>query len=198
MTFSIVPQIKDFQEEILAGARQIYKRVTFSYADVNKKAIAPRVLVREILVRSDASSILLYNRKKGTVVLVRQFRLATFMSGNPDGMLIEACAGQIDGDETPEQTVIRETKEETGFIISNIEPVFEAYMSPGAVTEKLYFFLAEYDTSNRLTVGGGIDDEEIEVLELPLSQALKMIRAKTIVDAKTIMLLQHLAIKLAV
>jgi len=198
MTFRIVTQIKDFQEEILVKARQIYKRVTFSYADVNKQAVVPRVLVRDILVRPDASSILLYNRKKGTVVLVRQFRLATFMSGNSDGMLIEACAGQIDGNESPEQSIIRETKEETGFVISNVEPVFEAYMSPGAVTEKLYFFLAEYDTSDRLTVGGGIDEEEIEVLELPLSQALEMIRAKTIIDAKTIMLLQHLAIKLAV
>lgn len=148
---------------------------------------------REAYDRGNGATILLYNKTKRAVILTRQFRLPTYLNGNPSGMLIEACAGLLDLD-NPEDCIRRETQEETGYQIKSVEKVFEAYMSPGSVTEILYFFIAEYSASMKVNDGGGIEheQEDIEVLELPIDQAMAMIKTGEIKDAKTIMLLQHL------
>lgn len=147
---------------------------------------------REAYDRGNGAAILLYNTKKHTVILTRQFRLPTFVNGNSDGMLIEACAGLLDEDNA-EDCIRKETEEETGFRIDNINKVFEAYMSPGSVTEILYFFTAEYTDNMKVSEGGGLaaEQESIEVLELDFSEAVAMVASGDIKDGKTIMLLQH-------
>ncbi|MGY6157934.1 NUDIX domain-containing protein [Paraburkholderia strydomiana] len=149
---------------------------------------------RETYDRGNGATILLHNRHTGNVVLTRQFRMPVFVNGH-DGMLIEAAAGLLDM-ATPEERIRLEAEEETGYRVSNIRKVFEAYMSPGSVTEKLYFYVGEYDASTRVNDGGGIEDEgeDLEVLEMPLGTALQLVRSGEIVDGKTIMLLQHLAL----
>ncbi|MFM0436932.1 GDP-mannose pyrophosphatase [Paraburkholderia strydomiana] len=149
---------------------------------------------RETYDRGNGATILLHNRRTGNVVLTRQFRMPVFVNGH-DGMLIEAAAGLLDM-ATPEERIRLEAEEETGYRVSNIRKVFEAYMSPGSVTEKLYFYLGEYDASTRVNDGGGIaaEGEDLEVLEMPLGTALQLVRSGEIVDGKTIMLLQHLAL----
>lgn len=139
---------------------------------------------------------MLYNTVSRTIILTRQFRLPTYINGNETGMLIEACAGLLDQD-NPEDCIRRETEEETGYKISKVEKIFEAYMSPGSVTEILHFFIAEYSNDMKITDGGGLEEEgeNIEVLELSFNDALSMIDTGEIKDAKTIMLLQHLRIK---
>lgn len=147
---------------------------------------------REVYDRGNGAAILLVNVRRQTVVLTRQFRLPAWVNGCADGMLIEACAGLLDGDD-PETCIRREAAEETGFRIQAPHKVFEAYMSPGSVTEKLHFFVVSYESSDRTGEGGGIvnEGEDIEVIELLLEDALAMVRSGAIEDAKTIMLLQH-------
>ena len=149
---------------------------------------------RETYDRGNGATILLHNRRTRNVVLTRQFRMPVFVNGH-DGMLIEAAAGLLDM-ATPEERIRLEAEEETGYRVSNIRKVFEAYMSPGSETEKLYFYVGEYDASTRVNDGGGIEDEgeDLEVLEMPLGTALQLVRSGEIVDGKTIMLLQHLAL----
>lgn len=151
---------------------------------------------RELYDRGNGATILLYNRAQRTVILTRQFRLPTYVNGNEDGMMIEACAGLLDKD-NPEDCIRRETEEETGYVITDVQKVMEAYMSPGSVTEILYFFIAEYTASMKMNEGGGIahEQENIQVLELPYDEALGMIDSGEIRDAKTIMLLQYLRLK---
>ena len=124
-------------------------------------------------------------------MLTRQFRLPAYMNGHPNGMLIEAAAGLLDG-EDPAAAIRREAEEETGLRVGDVEHVYDVYMSPGSVTERLSFFAARYTARDRVSEGGGIADEseEIEVLELPIDDALRMIETGEIVDGKTIMLLQ--------
>jgi GDP-mannose pyrophosphatase NudK len=147
---------------------------------------------RETYDRGNGAAILLYNRTYGTVVLTRQFRFPTYVNGLADGMLIEVCAGLLDEDE-PEACIKREAEEEAGFVVHNPRKVFEAYMSPGSVTERLFFFVAEYEHEHRISSGGGDrkEGEDIEVLEIPLEQALEMIGRGEIIDGKTILLLQY-------
>lgn len=151
---------------------------------------------REAYDRGNGAVILLYNKELKTVILTRQFRMPTFINGNADGMLIEACAGLLDKD-NPEECIKRETEEETGYKITDVNKVFEAYMSPGSVTEMLYFFIAEYAKEMKVNSGGGVEaeQEETEVLELPVQQAMQMIETGEIKDAKTIMLLQYLKLR---
>ncbi|PWC17658.1 GDP-mannose pyrophosphatase NudK [Brenneria corticis] len=146
--------------------------------------------IREVYDRGDGATILLYNREKGTVILTRQFRIPTYLNGNESGMLLETCAGLLD-DHSPEECIRNEAVEETGYTVGKVEKLFDAYMSPGGVTERVYFFAAEYDESLRENAGGGVEDEDIEVLELPFTQAMDMVKDGRIKDAKTIMLLQH-------
>ncbi|GLU44301.1 hypothetical protein Musp01_19250 [Muricauda sp. NBRC 101325] len=148
--------------------------------------------VREAYDRGNGAAILLYNIEKGKVVLTKQFRMPTFVNGNEDGMMIEVCAGLLEKGNA-EQTIKMEVEEETGYKIDKVKKVFEAYMSPGSVTEVLHFFIGAYEDAMKVSEGGGADDEteNIEVLELDFSEALDLIKTGEIKDAKTIMLLQY-------
>ncbi len=180
--------IKIVKEEVLSDNWYTLKRISYEYP---KKDGNTDIRQREVYDRGNGATILLYNRQGGTVILTRQFRLPTFVNGNSTGMLIEACAGLLDED-NPEDCIRREVEEETGYKVHDVRKVFEAYMSPGSVTEILHFFVAEYDPSMKLNEGGGVEheQEDIEVLELPFLQAFDMMRKGEIRDAKTIMLLQ--------
>jgi GDP-mannose pyrophosphatase NudK len=147
---------------------------------------------REAYDRGNGATILLYNTDKQTVVLTRQFRLPTYTNGNKTGMLIEACAGLLDKDNA-EDCIRRETEEETGYQIKSVKKIFEAYMSPGSVTEILYFFVAAYSDEMKVSAGGGCETEHenIEVMEIPFHKAIQMVGDGEIRDAKTIMLIQY-------
>jgi nudix-type nucleoside diphosphatase (YffH/AdpP family) len=147
---------------------------------------------REAYDRGNGAAILLYNCQNKCVVLTRQFRMPTFVNGNETGYLIETCAGLLDKDNA-EECIKRETEEETGYKITQVKKVFEAYMSPGSVTELLHFFVAEYASNMKVGEGGGVaeEHENIEVLELPFSKAIQMVQNGEIRDGKTIMLLQY-------
>ena len=149
---------------------------------------------REVFDRGHAATLLPYNLASRTVVLTRQFRLPAYLVGHDDFM-IEAAAGMLDG-ETPEKRICAEAEEEIGYRLGDVRKVFEAFMSPGSVTEKLHFFVAEYQAAMRVGNGGGLaeEGEDIEVLELRIDSALAMIADGRIVDAKTIMLLQYVAL----
>ncbi|HCA09870.1 GDP-mannose pyrophosphatase NudK [Chryseobacterium sp.] len=187
------PKINIIKTEILSDNWYTLNKVTYTIA---KKDGTTETQSREAYDRGNGAVILLYNKTSGTVILTRQFRLPTFINGNATGMLIEACAGLLDND-NPEECIKRETEEETGYKISKVEKVFEAYMSPGSVTEILHFFIAEYSSEMKITDGGGLEEEgeHIEVLELSFEDTLSMIDSGEIMDAKTIMLLQYLRIK---
>lgn len=175
------------KEEILSDNWYTLKKITFDLQKVNGTW---KTQTREAYDRGNGATILLYNKGSNSVVLTRQFRLPTFINGNPDGLMIEACAGLLDQDQ-PDVAIKRETEEETGFRINKVKKIFEAYMSPGSVTEMLYFFVAEYVRSEKVSEGGGIDGEDIEVLEMPFQKALEMISSGEIKDGKTIMLLYY-------
>ncbi|MDZ4708652.1 MAG: GDP-mannose pyrophosphatase NudK [Saprospiraceae bacterium] len=186
------PKINMLSSEVLSDHWYLLKKYTFEQQD--KKGIW-RQTVREAYDRGNGAVILLYNTARKTVILTRQFRLPTYINGNPDGMMIEACAGLLDRD-NPEDCIRKETEEETGFKVRQVKKIFEAYMSPGSVTEILYFFVAEYDASMKISDGGGLeaDHELIDVLEIPFPRALDMMANQEIKDAKTILLLQYAVI----
>ena len=181
--------VKITNTEILSKNWYTLKKVTYDFLDHKGEW---QTQSREAYDRGNGATILLYNKENKTVILTRQFRLPTYLNGNASGMLIEACAGLLDQDD-PEDCIRRETEEETGFKISEVRKIFEIYMSPGSVTEILYFFVAEYKRTMRVSDGGGIEDEHenIEVLELPFSKAYSMMDTGEIKDAKTIILLQY-------
>jgi nudix-type nucleoside diphosphatase (YffH/AdpP family) len=187
------PEIHNLKTEILSKNWYTLKKVSYEY---RKKDGSVQQQQREAYDRGNGAVILLYNGDLKTVILTRQFRLPTYINGNETGMLIEACAGLLDKD-NPEECIIRETEEETGYKIRHAKKVFEAYMSPGSVTEILYFFIAEYTSSMKINEGGGVahEQEDIEVLEINFDKALMMVEDGEIRDAKTIMLLQYLRLK---
>jgi GDP-mannose pyrophosphatase NudK len=174
-------------EEILSDNWYTLRKFTFDYQLANGQWERQS---REAYDRGNGAAILLYNKELQTVILTRQFRLPTYTNGNTTGMLIEACAGLLDKDNA-EDCIKRETEEETGYKIKSVTKIFEAYMSPGSVTEMLYFFVAEYSAEMKVSEGGGHQDEQenIEVMEIPFTEALKMVDSGEIKDAKTIMLL---------
>ena len=147
---------------------------------------------RESYDRGDGACILLYNPSKKTVVLTKQFRMPSYLNGNKDGMMIEVCAGSLDEND-PITCIIKEAEEETGFQISNPKKVMELYSTPGAVTEKIYYFIAEYSDAMKVADGGGLEEEteEIEVLEFSFEKAMQMVSNGEICDAKTVVLLQY-------
>lgn len=183
------PKIKIRQTDLLSDNWYVLNKVTFDY---QKKDNTVETQVREVYDRGNGAAILLYNTIHKTVILTRQFRIPTYLNGNETGMMIEVCAGLLDEDH-PEQCILRETEEETGYRLPAVRKVFETYMSPGAVTEILYLFVGEYDSTMKVSEGGGVDTEQenIEVLELPFDDAFAMIQTGEIKDAKTIMLLQY-------
>lgn len=182
-------RIKIQQTEILSDNWYTLKKVTYQYQLKNGSW---ETHAREAYDRGNGATILLYNKVKQTVILTRQFRLPTYINGNETGMLIEACAGLLDKN-NPEDCIRKETEEETGYRVSKVRKLFEAYMSPGSVTEVLYFFAAEYDEAMKVGTGGGLAEEQehIEVLEVDFEQACGMLETGEIRDAKTIMLLQY-------
>lgn len=175
--------------EILSDNWYTLKKITFDFQKKNGSWVNQN---REAYDRGNGATILLYNKELKTVILTKQFRLPTYINGNEDGMLIETCAGLLDADNA-EDAIRRETEEETGFTLKDVKKVYEAYMSPGSVTEILFFFIAEYSRDMKTSAGGGVGDhEDIEVLELPFDKAYSMIGTGEIKDGKTIMLLQHM------
>ncbi len=187
------PKIKVTETQLLSDNWYLLNKVTFDYEMKDGKIESH---IREVYDRGNGAAILLYNTSKKTVILTRQFRLPTYLNGNKTGMLIEVCAGLLDQDH-PEQAIIRETEEETGYRLQKVEKVIETYMSPGSVTEILYLFVGEYDETMKVNDGGGLDAEQenIEVLEYTFDEAYAMIESGEITDAKTILLLQHAKIK---
>ena len=186
----MINKVKILNTEILSDNWYTLKKITYEYV---KKDGTKLTQTREAYDRGNGATILLYNKEQRTVILTRQFRLPTFINGNDSGMLIEACAGLLDKDD-PEDCIRRETEEETGYKVSDVRKIFEAYMSPGSVTEILYFFIAEYSKEMKVSDGGGVEHEEenIEVLEISIEETMKMINNGEIKDAKTIMLLQYI------
>ncbi len=189
MSVSDRVRVKDVR--VLSDRKYLLTSATF---DWRRNDGTWQTQVRESYDRGNGAALLPYNRERRTVVLVRQFRYPAFANGHDD-LLIEAAAGMLDN-ASPEQRIRAEAEEETGYRLHDVHKVFEAFMSPGAVTEKLHFFVAEYEPEMRVSAGGGLahEGEEIEVLELGIDEALAMIAQGRIIDAKTIMLLQYAAL----
>ena len=177
---------------VLSDDWYVLKKVTFDF--LRRDGTWQR-LSRETYDRGNGATILLRERNTGNVLLTRQFRMPAFVNGH-DGMLIESPGGLLD-DATPEERIRAEVEEETGYRVHHVEKIFEAFMSPGSVTEKLYFYIGDYDSAMRVSEGGGVEEEgeEIETIEVPLQTAMQMIERGEIMDGKTIMLLQYAALK---
>ena len=183
------PRVRNIEKHVLSNNWYTLRKVTYDY---QKKNGEWETQSREAYDRGNGAAILLYNTEQKTVILTRQFRMPTYVNGNETGMMIEACAGLLDTDH-PEDCIRRETEEETGYKITDVQKVYELYMSPGSVTEILYLFVAEYTKEHKMTEGGGLEheEEEIDVLEIPFAQALDMVKTGEIKDAKTVLLLQY-------
>jgi len=184
------PAIEVIKTEVLSDNWYVLRKVTFR---IRKRDGSWETQSREAYDRGNGATILLYDVARETVILTRQFRLPTYVNGNTSGMLVEACAGLLDRDD-PEQCITRELREETGFLVRDVRKVMQAYMSPGSVTEMLHFFVAEYSQAQRVDGGGGVEEEDIEVLELPFEEALAQVASGEIRDGKTILLLQFAAL----
>lgn len=182
-------RIRFVSDEVLSDDWYLLRKVTFDYQRRNGSWQRQS---REVYDRGNGAAILLYNMDRRAVLLTRQFRMPAYLNGCRDGLLIEACAGLLDGDD-PAACIRREAEEETGFRIRAPRQVFAAYMSPGSVTERLHFFVAEYEDRDRVSKGGGEvkEGEEIESIELALDEAMQMVDSGAIQDGKTIMLLQY-------
>ncbi|WP_369309043.1 GDP-mannose pyrophosphatase NudK [Providencia rettgeri] len=185
------PKLRNIQEKLLSDNWYILKKYTY---ELQRRDGSWQRQEREVYDRGNGAVILLYNKTKNSIILIRQFRMPMYVNGYPN-FLIEAAAGLLEN-ASPEARIIAEAEEETGFKVDKLEKVFEAFMSPGSVTEKLHFYIAEYSDNNRSNEGGGLaeEGEDIEVLEWPFPKALEAIRTGEIVDGKTIMLIQHLAL----
>ena len=183
------PKIKITKSELLSDNWYILKKITYEYQNQKEEM---QTQIREIYDRGNGATILLYNKLNKSVILTRQLRMPTYLNGNETGMMIETCAGLLDEDH-PEDCIRREITEETGYEIDNVKKIFETYMSPGAVTEILHFFIGEYSADMKVNEGGGLEHEQenIEVLEYTFEDAYNMIEKGEIKDAKTIMLLQY-------
>src|SRR4051794_33174397 len=186
------PAVEVLNTEVLSDNWYVLREVTFR---LRKRDGSWETQAREAYDRGNGATILPYNLARRTVILTPQFRLPTFVNGNESGMLIETCAGLLDK-ENPSECITRELREETGFEIQNVQKVMEAYMSPGSVTEIVYFFICEYTSSQQITAGGGVEEEDIEVMELTIEEALGKIAYGEIRDGKTIMLLQYAALSI--
>ncbi|QOV62822.1 GDP-mannose pyrophosphatase NudK [Kosakonia pseudosacchari] len=181
-------KIEVIKDKILSENYFVLRNITYDLTRQDGEVVRHK---REVYDRGDGATILLYNREKQSVVLIRQFRIATWVNGNVDGRLIETCAGLLDDDE-PEVCIRKEAIEETGYQVGEVRKVFELYMSPGGITEIVHFFIAEYNDAQRANNGGGVDDEDIEVLELPFRQVLAMVASGELRDGKAVILLQYL------
>ncbi|UKM64179.1 NUDIX domain-containing protein [Flavobacteriaceae bacterium GSB9] len=181
--------IKNIEKQLLSDNYYILNRVTFDYLMSSGQWVNQ---MREVYDRGDGAGILLYNKTRKTVILTKQFRMPTFMNDNEDGFLVEIAAGMLDKD-NPEACIIRETEEEVGYRLKEVKKVYEAYSSPGVMTEKMHFFVGEYTDDMKVDEGGGLDSEheDIEVLEIPYKVAIDMLNSGQIEDTRTIVLLQY-------
>ncbi|MEP7056067.1 MAG: NUDIX domain-containing protein [Actinomycetota bacterium] len=179
--------------EVVGNGWHVLRRTTFDYRHRDGHWSREQ---RETYDRGNGATILLYDAHRGTVLLSRQFRFPVYVNGHPDGMLIETAAGLLDDDD-PETAIRREASEELGVDVGDLTHVFDVFMSPGSVTERVHFYAAPYTRESRTGAGGGLadDGEDIEVLELPFAEAIAMIDDGRIADAKTIMLLHWAALK---
>jgi GDP-mannose pyrophosphatase NudK len=177
------------QVDVLSDSWYTLRRFTYMY---RRRDGTEQRQQREAYDRGNGACILLYDKQRGTILLTRQFRLPAFVNRHPDGMILEVPAGLLDDDD-PATAIRREVEEETGYRVHDVKKVMQAYMSPGSVTEDLHFFVAEYSPSDRVGNGGGHEHEgeDIEVVEVTLDHALRMIDGGEIVDAKTIMLVYY-------
>jgi nudix-type nucleoside diphosphatase (YffH/AdpP family) len=178
--------------ELLAAGWHVLRRTTYDHQHADGHWTTEQ---RETYDRGNGATILLYDRSRRTVLLIRQFRFPVYVNGHPDGMLVEAAAGLLDSDD-PATAIRRETAEELGVTVGELQHVFDVWMSPGSVTEKLHFYAAPYTPADRTGAGGGLpeDGEDIQVIELEFDEALHQISTGQIADAKTIMLLQWAAL----
>ncbi len=182
-------KVRNIRTQLLSDNWYTLNKISFEYLNDND---VWEMQHRESYDRGNGAAVLLYNPTKKTVILTRQFRMPTYVNGNDDGMSIEVCAGLLDGDD-PETCVIKEAEEESGYRVTKVKKVLEAYMSPGAVTEIVSMFVAEYNDNMKVSDGGGLESEHenIEVLEVTFLEAIKMVETGEISDGKTIMLLQY-------
>lgn len=189
-------KVKNIQKEVLSDHWYTLNKYTFDY---QREDGSWEHQQRESYDCGDGAAILLYNKDQGTVVLTRQFRMPTYVNGNADGMMIEVCAGLLDG-LSPKECILKETLEETGYRLTDAQQVMVTYMCPGSVTQKLYLFVAEYTSDMKVHEGGGANDEteNIEVLEMPFAEALELLEKGSIKDAKTALLLQYAQINMLV
>jgi len=178
--------------EVTSDGWHVLRRTTFDYRRRDGRWVTEQ---RESYDRGNGATILLYDAGRGTVLLTRQFRFPAYVNDHPDGMLIEAAAGLLDDDD-PETAIRREASEELGVDVGTLRHVFDAYMSPGSVTERLHFYVAPYTPADQTGPGGGVaaEGEDIETIEIAFADALAMINDGRIVDGKTIMLLQWAAL----
>lgn len=187
---TMLNHIKNITPKILSKVWATLLEIDYDYQfkDGTWKRIS-----RESYDRGNGTGILLYNVEKGMVILTKQFRMPIYYNYKNEGMSIEVCAGAIDENDSPEATIIREVEEEVGYKILEVQQVMTAYSSPGALTEKMYLFVASYSEAMKVNEGGGVasENEEIEVLEVEFSKALEMMASGEIRDAKTIILLQY-------
>lgn len=188
------PRFRIQQVETLSDDWGLLKKTTFDYL---RRDGSWQRQTRETYDRGNGATILLYDRARRTVLLIRQFRLPTLGNGLDDGLLVETPAGLLDA-AAPEARIKAEVEEETGYRLDNVKHLFDAFMSPGSVTELLHFFAGEYQADQRIAEGGGLHEEgeDIELLELPFDEALAMARDGRLLDGKTIMLLQYAALYL--
>lgn len=182
-------KVKNIKHTLLSDNYYILNKVTFDYMMKSGEWVNQ---MREVYDRGDGAGILLYNKQKKTVILTKQFRMPTYLNDNEDGMLVEIAAGMLDKDH-PEACVIRETEEEVGYRLKEVKKIYEAYSSPGVMTEKMHFFIGEYTDAMKVSEGGGLDSEaeDIEVLEIPFEEAVGMLYHGEIQDTRTIVLLQY-------
>lgn len=187
-------RVKIRSVEVLSDDWAVLKKTTFDY---RRNDGVWEKQIRQTYERGDGAAILPHDPVRDTVLLVKQFRYPAYATGHKEP-LIEACAGLLDADD-PETCIRREAEEELGYRLRDVRRLYTCYMSPGSVTERLWFFLAEYRPADRISDGGGHADEgeDIEVLEMTLDEAMALVGNGGIIDAKTIMLIQHLALERA-
>ncbi|MEU1056673.1 NUDIX domain-containing protein [Streptomyces sp. NPDC005876] len=187
------PRVRVRDVELTSRGWHVLRRTTFDYRRRDGRWVTQQ---RETYDRGDGAVVLPYDTGRRRVLLVRQFRYPAYVNGHPDGMLVEAAAGLLDGD-APPTAIRREAAEELGVTLGPLTHVLDAYMSPGSVTERLHFYAGPYTPADRTGAGGGLaeEGEDIEVLELPFAEALAMVRDGRIADAKTVMLLQWAALE---
>lgn len=186
-------RVRITEEELLSDNWYVLKRFSF---ELRRRDGSWQPQTREVYDRGNGATILLYNLAQRTVVLTRQFRIPAHVNGH-SGFLIEAAAGLLDN-ASPEERIRLEAEEETGYRVSAVKKIYEAFMSPGSVTERIHFFVGEYQPGDRIGNGGGLmeEGEDIEVIELGFDQAIAMVASGEIADGKTIMLLQYLQLHL--